>query len=295
MIPSARAAESVTGLSVGDALGQCFFGLSGAEQERVLAGDLLPEGPWYYTDDTEMSLAVQAVLQRFGSIDQDALASEFAHRYRFDRGYGPAMHRALMRVRDGEPWRVVSYSLFDGQGSYGNGAAMRAAPIGAFFSESDQRVVENAARSAEVTHAHPEGVSGAVAVAVAASMACRFRAEGLLPSHSEFVGRILPLVPAGDLRERLARAREMSVVQSIDFPVSVLGAGAELSARDTVPFAIWCCAQQLGDYEGAIRLGLRGGVDRDTICAIIGGIVACYVGAAAIPAEWLRRREALPS
>ncbi|MEK7951402.1 ADP-ribosylglycohydrolase family protein [Luteolibacter soli] len=294
MTPTERAIESIQGLSVGDALGQCFFSLQADLEERVLRGDYLPEAPWHYTDDTEMSLSVLSMLLNLGRIDQDALAMSFAHGYSYDRAYGPAMHRALMRIREGEHWRSVAYSLFEGQGSYGNGAAMRAAPIGAYFAGSDDLVRHHAALAAEVTHAHPEGIAGAIAVAVAASVACDLRAAGRPACHEDFLNRVAELVPESEVRSRLFKAREMSSVGSIQFPVSVLGAGHEMSAQDTVPFALWCCGQSLGDFEKAIRLGLLGGVDRDTICAIIGGVVTCYTGSAAIPEEWIKRREPLP-
>ena len=134
----------------------------------------------------------------------------------------------------------------------------------------------------------------AFAVAAAASVACSLRDAGEIPTHESFLRRVIDLVPGSDVRSRPIKARDMSSVGSIQFPVSILGSGHEMSAQDTVPFALWCCAQALDDFEKALWLGLRGGVDRDTIGAIIGGVVVCYTGEAAIPHEWLERREPLP-
>jgi ADP-ribosylglycohydrolase len=69
------------------------------------------------------------------------------------------------------PWRDEVRAMFGGQGSYGNGAAMRAAPIGAYFAGDLERVRDEALRSAAPTHAHPDGAAGAVAVAIAAAVA----------------------------------------------------------------------------------------------------------------------------
>ncbi|WP_210408401.1 ADP-ribosylglycohydrolase family protein, partial [Allokutzneria sp. NRRL B-24872] len=77
----------------------------------------------------------------------------------------------LRRIREGEPWRTVAGEAFGGQGSRGNGAAMRVAPLGAHFADDPARAAMEAALSAEVTHPHPEGVAGAVAVALAAAHA----------------------------------------------------------------------------------------------------------------------------
>ncbi len=131
MAPIDRAILSLDGLSLGDAFGQCFFQWEiSAEQSRQRQ---LPPAPWCFTDDTEMSLSVVAILARCGVIDQTQLARSFAEHYSYDRAYGPSMHRVLARILDGEPWQEVAVSMFEGQGSFGNGAAMRAAPLGAFF------------------------------------------------------------------------------------------------------------------------------------------------------------------
>ncbi|THA24150.1 ADP-ribosylglycohydrolase family protein [Streptomyces sp. RKND-216] len=122
------------------------------------------------TDDTEMACSVLHVLAEHGEIDQDALAAAFATHHDFDRGYGPAVNRMLRPIRQEDAdWRRLSSELFDGQGSWGNGAAMRVAPLGAWFANAPERAAEQAELSAVVTHRHPEAVVGAIAVAVAAA------------------------------------------------------------------------------------------------------------------------------
>lgn len=113
--------------------------------------------------------------------------------------YGPAMvHEYFPRVRAGEPWRVVARSLFGGAGSLGNGGAMRVAPLGAWFADRPERLVDEARRSAEVTHAHEDGIAGAIAVASATAWACRLR--GSPPSPGELLERVLADVPDGEVR-----------------------------------------------------------------------------------------------
>lgn len=294
MTPISLVLEALEGLSVGDAFGQCFFSLAPDDEERRLGSQIPPEAPWLYTDDTEMAMSVVLQLSRIGEIDQAALATSFAEHYSYDRGYGPSMHRALARIRAGESWREVSTSLQDGQGSLGNGAAMRAAPIGAFFARHEGRLVQAARLSAEVTHFHPEGIAGAIAVAAAAGVAAQARQSGQVPGLREFLLEVVRLVPESEVRSRLKKASAMERVASIQFPAAVLGAGQMMAAHDTVPFALWCCGQSLTDYVDALWLGVSAAVDRDTICAIIGGVVGSYVGSPGIPAEWRNRREALP-
>lgn len=292
MTPQSRALASLAGLSVGDAFGQCFFQLVNADS--AVAERRLPPAPWHYTDDTEMSLSVVAVLARRGHVDQDLLAGSMAARYDYDRAYGPSMHRVLARIRGGEDWSEVAGSTFEGQGSWGNGAAMRAAPLGAFFADDLAQAGEQAALSAQVTHAHPEGVAGAVAVALAAAQACGLRGGAALPAPGDFLGSVAALLPVSEVRSRIVRAQSIGSVKSVQFAVSILGNGIGMAAQDTVPFALWCCSHHLDNYEEALWLAVSAGGDRDTLCAIVGGIVACSAGAPSIPPEWMARREMLP-
>ncbi|MFL6657745.1 MAG: ADP-ribosylglycohydrolase family protein [Massilia sp.] len=282
---------SLDGLSIGDAFGQCFFQPEYAEK---VGSQVLPEAPWYFTDDTEMSLSVVAILAKYGAIHQGDLADSLARHYDYERAYGPSMHRVLERISWGEDWREVAGSTFEGQGSWGNGAAMRTAPLGAYFSADLRIVQEQATLSAEVTHAHPEGVVGAVAVALAAAHAIRMAGATTRPAPKDFLAAVIADLPQSEVRSKLVRAQSITGASSLQFAVSVLGNGIGMSAQDTVPFALWCCAQHLESFTDALWLAVNGGGDRDTICAIVGGVVAGFVGAAGLPAEWRRRREPLP-
>ena len=288
-----RAGCALEGLSVGDAFGERFF-VHPDVVARLIAHRALPAPPWPYTDDTEMALSIVAVLRRHDEIDQDALAQSFAARYNPARGYGPAMHRLLARIRGGEPWQAVAPSLFEGQGSYGNGAAMRVAPVGAYFADDLDLVVEHARRSAEVTHAHPEGIAGAIAVAAAAAWAWRI-GQGAAPSLATLLDLVLPLVPQSKVQSWLRRALDMSPGAPPQLAAAMLGNGSLISAQDTVAFALWCASSFLNDYEAALWATASGLGDVDTNCAIVGGVVAMATGAEGIPAEWRQSREPLPN
>ncbi|NED87385.1 ADP-ribosylglycohydrolase family protein, partial [Streptomyces sp. SID11233] len=89
----------------------------------------------------------------------DALARSFARHHDFDRGYGPGANRLLRLVREGGDWRELSTGLFRGQGSWGNGAAMRVAPLGAWYADDPREAARQAVLSARPTHQHPEGIA----------------------------------------------------------------------------------------------------------------------------------------
>ncbi|MCY1044539.1 ADP-ribosylglycohydrolase family protein [Corallococcus sp. bb12-1] len=288
----ARALVSLDGVSVGDAFGERFFGPHELVQPWV-EQRAVPRAPWAYTDDTEMALSVVQVLEDHDHVDQDVLASLFAKRYRRDknRGYGGTAHDILWKLGLGLPWREVSAEVFEGQGSMGNGAAMRVAPLGAYFAGDLTRVVSEARASAEVTHLHPEGQAGAIAVAVAAAWACQWpEARG---SATELFDTMLDCTPAGATRQGLEKARSWPLDTSPSSAARTLGSGQKVLSEDTVPFAVWCAARHLDSFEEALWCTVAGFGDRDTTCAIVGGIVALSAGRASLPAPWLAAREPL--
>ncbi len=287
-----RTQLSLDGLSVGDAFGERFFGpldrLVGMIQQRAM-----PRAPWMYTDDTEMALAIVQVLDDHGRIDQDALARVFGIRYANNpaRGYGGTAHGILEAIRLGEPWRAATSRPFDGTGSKGNGGAMRAAPIGAYFADDPRRVVTEARASAEVTHFHPEGQAGAIAVAVAAAWASRWRETR--PPAAQLFDVVLEHTPPGATRTKLEEARTLPLDSPPPLAARRLGSGENVLSEDTVPYSVWCAARHLDNYEEALWSTVTGLGDIDTTCAIVGGIVALSAGREAIPTAWLESREPL--
>jgi len=138
--------DSLDGLSVGDALGAQFF-VPGRSLPDLLAGRP-PATPWEWTDDTEMACSIYAQISTHGRIDRDTLAKEFADRCEPYRGYGGGTVVVLHQIRDGRPWAEAAGAAFDGAGSWGNGAAMRVAPLGAYFAGNPDRAAAQAALSA---------------------------------------------------------------------------------------------------------------------------------------------------
>jgi ADP-ribosylglycohydrolase len=285
-----RALLSLTGLSVGDALGERFFGPPDQVIPRI-QGRVLPEGPWRYTDDTQMALSIVDLLLEEDGIDPSRLARAFAERYDLSRGYGGGAHQLLQAIRLGAAWQDAAPALFNGSGSFGNGAAMRVAPLGGYFSKDLDSVVEHATLSAVVTHAHPEGVAGAVAVAVAAAAAWQQGVAGDLDPEL-FFSTVLSRTPAGETREGIQQAAQIPASSRVDQVAESLGSGQRISAQDTVPFVIWCAAHHLHSFEEAFWTTVYGLGDRDTTCAMVGGIVA--LSSRQVPEAWIAAREPLP-
>jgi ADP-ribosylglycohydrolase len=284
-----RALRSLEGLSVGDAFGEQLLAQPATILGRMQRREVMP-GMWRYSDDTVMAMSIVETLHHHGRIDQDSLAGRFVRKYQLDptRGYGTMAHMVLADIARGRQWGQAAAAAFGGRGSMGNGGAMRAAPIGAYFAGDLVTAAAQARLSAEVTHAHPEGQAGAMAVAAAAAwVAARPSvAAGLFSA-------VLDVVPPGDTRDAIENAAALGAGTSVDHVIDRLGNGSRVLAQDTVPLALWCACHHMDDYPGALWTAVSRFGDCDTLCAIVGGIVVMHHGERGIPEEWRQHREPL--
>jgi ADP-ribosylglycohydrolase len=297
--PAERALYSLMALSVGDAIGETFFGSPPFVLPRI-ESRLLPEEVCPYTDDTEMAISIVEELVCNGTIDPDSLAKRFASRADYKRGYGRGAVELLKEIERGGSWRHLAPSLFNGRGSFGNGAAMRVAPLGAWFAHDLAAVVEMATLSAKVTHFHREGIAGAVAVAVAAAIAAAIPSNTIKFQNGspdmrsvslKFMDGVIELTPSSMVLDGIKAARELSLSTKPEEAAEKLGTG--VAAHESVPFVIWSASHNLFSFEDAFWSTVRGLGDRDTTCAMVCGIVALSSGK--IPEEMVSITEVLPS
>ncbi|TXS05094.1 hydrolase [Streptomyces sp. col6] len=289
--------DSLAGLAFGDAFGDRWFGILRREGPAALETRILPpETVWRWSDDTAQALVlVRELAEGGGTVDQDRFARRLAEEYAADthRGYGASMHDVLRRFGAGESWHAVVTAQFEGMGSWGNGAAMRVAPLGAWHAADLDAVADQAARQSVVSHSHPEAAAGAVAVALAAALATRSRG-GPAPERADFLREVAALLPDSDVRSGIRIAARMPAHTSLRHAAEVLGSGYRMSGPDTVPFALWCAAGHLDDLEEGLWRTVEGRGDIDTTCAIAGGVIAARTGVAALPESWHTAREPLP-
>ncbi|GLW57671.1 ADP-ribosylglycohydrolase family protein [Kitasatospora phosalacinea] len=318
------ARDALEGLALGDAFGERWFKLfrTPAEAfEQIRTRRTPEEAPWYWTDDTATALCVYRALLDYDGIGRDGigrdgigrdgigrtrLAAMFGATFLADpgRGYGRGMKRLLpVLAEHPQRWKDEAVTLFDGQGSLGNGAAMRVAPLGAWFAADLDEAAEQAVHSAEVTHAHPEGIAGAVAVALAAALAARGRTDaggrpggrpGNAPAGAELLREVAARTPGGAIREGVTAAADLPAATEPWRAADLLGSGQRVRASDTVPFALWSAAHHLDSLTDALWTTAEGLGDVDTTCAITGGVVAARTGLSGVPAAWRERREELP-
>jgi poly(ADP-ribose) glycohydrolase ARH3 len=120
---------SLIGCAIGDALGSEFEGTS----EFVSTSDLNFSGRW--TDDARMMIGVTESLIENKRFDGRSMALTFIRHYEEEpwRGYGSGPPQVFKLIKSEMSWKEASKRLFGGAGSLGNGAAMRAAPMGLLY------------------------------------------------------------------------------------------------------------------------------------------------------------------
>lgn len=286
------ATNALKGISIGDAFGDSFFG----DREVVLnhiSSRTVPETKWEFTDDTVMAIAIYRQLQEYGAIRQDELASLFSNLHDIDpyRGYGATARKLLRDIGEGGDWKLLSSAVFDGMGSMGNGASMRVGSIGAYYYDDVEKVKELATQSAVITHSNLEAITGAIAVAVATAYATQIGKNEISVSPRAFLEMIVKELPDTDTRSRIKRAVDIPLSYHIETIKSMLGNGEQILAKDTVPFALWCAAYHLNNYEEALWKAVSILGDRDTIGAIVGGIVVMSSSNETVPKPWINSVE----
>jgi poly(ADP-ribose) glycohydrolase ARH3 len=280
-----RFAGCLLGLAVGDALGGCFEGQTAdyitrryPTPEALIASP--PKETLYYTDDTQMAIGVAEALAEDGAIVEATLCRAFVANYVPSRGYGWGARQVLEAMEDGRDFRRVAETHFPG-GSFGNGAAMRVAPVGLYFHANHDRVWEQARLSALPTHIHPLGIEGAQLLALATALCVRMEAF----DRTAFFDALLARCQSDAYRAKLDQAAQAST------PDELAALGNGIQAPESVPTALACFAASPDDYGTAAGRAILLGGDTDTIAAMTGALAGAFLGVQALPAGLLGRLE----
>jgi ADP-ribosylglycohydrolase len=223
------------GAIAGDIIGSVY------ERHNLRRTDFLLFDLWcHFTDDTVLTVAIADAIMT--GVPYGEKLKEY-YRYYPRAGYGGHFRK---------------WAASDNTAPYyskGNGSAMRVSPVGFAFNTLDE-VLEEAERSAIVTHNHPEGIKGAQAVAAAVFLA---RGEKDKESIKKYIEETFEYGLSDPLDE---------IRKSYRFDATCAG---------SVPQAIIAFLESEG-FEDAIRKAISIGGDSDTIACITGGIAEAYYG-----------------
>jgi poly(ADP-ribose) glycohydrolase ARH3 len=244
-----------------------------------------------YTDDTAMAIGLAQSLTELGRLDQEHLGDTFQENYLREpwRGYAQGPPALFHRVStQGLSYTEAAGQLFWGQGSYGNGAAMRIAPLGLYYHDAAD-LYEQAERSATVTHAHPVGVDGAAVLARAIAQAVQLDPQRPFPSD-RFVEELVGLARTADMRAKLEMVRDL-LGQDCPAQLAAPRLGQNVTAQGSVPFALYAFLRHPHSFEECLFCAILNGGDRDTLGAMACAVSGAYLGIGAIATEWRARLE----
>ncbi len=274
---------SAMGTFVGDALGRTVEGWS-SQMIQEVHGLLTGMGQGTYTDDTEMMIGIMESLVENPQFDPALTARKFLTNFSPYRGYGGRIYGVMDRLRCGVAWNKA------GTDSWGNGGAMRIAPIG-FFYYDDAAKLEAAARSCTlITHHHPLGVAGALAQARAVGLVT-FKAVRREPLEvAEFVDTLVKTVKStsGEMASVLGSVKTMIRGRDARETIKWISSQfrCDVSALGAVPPAL--ASFLLTDsFQESVVVAVNCGGDTDTIGAMAGAIAGAYHGYGQIPEEWI--------
>jgi ADP-ribosylglycohydrolase len=275
------------GLATGDALGAPYEGgllerlvwrLIGRTSDRCLR----------WTDDTQMAVDLAESLLNEDGACPAAMARRFASSYRWSRGYGPGAARVLKCIRRGEPWEKAAKAVY-AEGSYGNGAAMRAPVLALFFARDRRGLIAAARTSAMVTHAHPLGVEGAVLIALAAHTLLEGRPA------AEVLDIVRPECARPEISERLKTVTSWLQSEEMPTPRDVatkLGNG--ITVPTSCPTALYIALRHMQtSFEAMMEFIITCRGDVDTIGAMAGALWGIVNGAERLPQVRLEARDML--
>jgi len=273
------------GCAVGDALGASLEGAS--LRSALKAGELKFSGRW--TDDTHMMIGVAESLIANKGFNGEHMAWTFIKNWEREpwRGYGPGPPRVFRMIKSGIAWNEAAKRLYGGMGSFGNGAAMRVAPVGLLYYDDEDKLREIAYKSAEITHTHTLGVEGAALQAYAVALALKIDREHFNPPA--FMDKLMAFTRVSAYKSKLEAAK--ALLNSDDRLEVIRKLGNHVEALNSVPTAIYSFAKNPQSYAETVLYAIGLGGDADTIGAMAGAIAGAHHGVKGIPSAWMENLE----
>jgi poly(ADP-ribose) glycohydrolase ARH3 len=249
-----------------------------------------------YTDDSQLARELMQSYVACQHFDPGDYAHRIAVLFGRDRivGLGGATFEAAQRLVNGAPWEEAGTP----PPSAGNGSAMRAAPIGLFFYDDPEQMIQAAHDQGRITHQDPRCSAGAVAIAGAVAFALQSETidpERFLNQLSEWVRRLEPSV--AEAIRRLSQSAALPPDEAAAF-ISIAGlepghsdpwVGISPFVTGSVLWSLYAFLRTPENYWETICTAITPGGDVDTTAAMAGAISGAHLGLQAIPADLAHR------
>jgi len=278
------------GSALGDAIGELAFMFP---QEELLRSELVQFSEVRYTDDTAMAIGLAESIIEAGGVDQQHLGKTFSDNFKREpwRGYasGPPTIFSIVE-KSGITYGDAAQTLFGGQGSLGNGAAMRIVPLGLFVYDSPD-IYDQACASACVTHSHPIGMDGAAVQAFAVSQAVKLDPQQEFPLE-HFIEALIGIAKTPEVRGKMELVRQL-LADGMPPDMAAQEIGRTVAVHESMPFAVYSFLRHVRSFDDCLFCAIMNGGDRDTLGAMAGAISGAYLGIDAVPEYWQQKLENL--
>ncbi|MBD3213266.1 MAG: hypothetical protein GF311_11720 [Candidatus Lokiarchaeota archaeon] len=282
----------IVGSALGDAIGEIAFRYN---NKTALSQQLKTQKILRYTDDTAMAIGIaETIISNPESWTTQDLGTIFHQNYRKEpyRGYGMGPPTIFRRVENSkEKYQSVAQNLYRGEGSFGNGASMRIAPLGIFYYDIEN-IYQLAERSSLATHTHPLGIDGAAILAKLLGFLVKKN-----PQNDDITGKIGKILEmlvnyakTREYREKLKQVERL-LSEDVQITEAEYELGSNVLAHKSVPFSIYAFFRNPNSYKKALLETVLISQDRDTVGAMVGGLLGSYVGINQIPDVWTEKLE----
>nr|XP_023017285.1 poly(ADP-ribose) glycohydrolase ARH3-like [Leptinotarsa decemlineata] len=320
---------SLLGSLIGDCTGSPYEGDTFTNGDKIILQryfDKLEEpnfkAPFKpYTDDTAMMKSVAKFLIDKPEPDYKFLAKLFVNEYfkQPKRGYGENVVDVFHKLRNSKFEDVFkpAREQFLGSGSYGNGGAMRIAPIALYCHSNYKTMLEIAANATKLTHTNILGVNGALLQCIAIHQALEHHPEEKIDPKRFCLELYLKMKkiektdeedvedadPALTAYQEKLKVVEHLLGKRIDTDLDeevIFCLGNGISSYESVPTAIYCFLRAQSEiphiktdnvFRRTIQYAISLGGDTDTIACMAGAIAGAHLGEEAINADLARHCE----
>lgn len=273
------------GTFAGNAIGALYSGRQSDSIPPLELQSVLKLKPGFYTNDMQMNISVFEEMAENGGIDYISLANRFLKRYSIWRGYSGGVREVFEKWKDGEDFYDAARQLYSGAGSFGNGAAMRSAPISCFFKlDEKEALFDHITRSSKLTHSNQLGIDGAILQGYAVTLALNS-----IPV-SEWISRFYQLPIDNSFKIKIGLIDQcLRKSAPPDEIIQKIGNGSD--ALSAVPAAIYSIIRNDCVFLDSVFYAVELGGDTDTIGAMVGAIAGAKNGLKGIPEELVDQLE----
>ena len=280
LTPMDQTLSKFIGCLIGTAIGDSLGARRAGSSEYVEVADLSPR----YTDDTAMTIAVAESLVEYKDFHYWHMAERILKKYEQEpwRRYGHTLSRVFRLMRNGKlGFGMIDRDIYP-EGSFGNGAPTRIAPVGLLYFDAPRMLRDIAYNCAGITHSHELGLEGAALQACSVALAVLADPQDI--KITEYLGTLRMFAKPGPYQERLKAVITLLAEDPAKADVvAKLGTGG--SSLESVPMAIYAFLSTR-DFRNAVIYAVSLGGDADTIGAMTGAIAGACYGIEGIPSQW---------